>query len=156
MYGPRSPGDDALLFVDPDKAEELAHTHRALRTARTWGDLRAALSAERLGEVEERFSEGGHAAPPADDAPFDPDDVFGFADADWPERPDELMLGWAPEEIQQRFGKREHSMIFQEWLEFPSKRVTDVVEAFEARGFTCRRDERLVLLAMGHEAGDLD
>jgi hypothetical protein len=65
-----------LIFLPEVRAESLARTYRALRTAKTWGAFRHGLPAEVWKEVK-TMMRGAESKIPADRAVFNADAVSG-------------------------------------------------------------------------------
>lgn len=83
------------------------------------------------------------------DAPFEASDIRGYDDGDWPAWPEQEMLEWVPNDIQARYGREVESVINGPYLELLSARTAEIVAAFEAHGYQCREDLRLIQRACG-------
>lgn len=148
VYGPAA-GDSYLVFIPEGLARELETIYAALATARTWGDLRAALPPYVFGEAVEQVAEDEQEAP-ADDAPFSQDELTALQEGDWPTWPAQHQLEWMPRDIQdltELVGNR----VSGDWLEFPLEREGEIVAALKRHGYVLRRDPKLVDAASGAE-----
>ncbi len=137
---------DNLVFIDAQLAQDLA----ALRhDFGTWGQARAGLSASQWGRIAESL-EDGELSIPGDDEPFDLDYMPGFADGDWPEWPEQMMLDWMPREVLDTYGRREDSVLNGEFAFIDPAREADVVAALQQLGWSATKDESLVSKACGY------
>jgi hypothetical protein len=59
------------------------------------------------------------------------------------------MLYWIPKDIQKTYGVIQVSSINGDFLEISPAREQQVIKAFEERGYTCLKDDRLVNIASG-------
>lgn len=102
--------------------------------------------AARLKFNELKLSEGRL---PRDEDAFEAETLY-LEEGDWPEWPAQWMLDWVPQAIQREFGKIDVSRISGEMLTLPPEDFDRIVAAFEAEGYTCRRDDQLVKRASGY------
>ena len=77
-----------------------------------------------------------------------------LSDGDWPDWPAQMMLKWVPQDIMDQYGKRVSSVLNGFFLEFPAAKRNEIVAAFQAKGFECREDQALVMMASGEELPD--
>jgi hypothetical protein len=162
VYGEAGEG---LVFMPKPEADELAALRKALQSSTTWGELRNSVSEERWQGIREAIErvvedipdeyreEGGIYALDLDnpgDAAFDYDTIPGHADGDWPEWPAQQMLEWMPSEIVLHLGEVADSMFNGEYLVLPLKNESAIVEALEAAGWACKRNDDLVQAASGY------
>jgi hypothetical protein len=96
------------------------------------------------------MTEGGTGSMPDSTHPFDPEQVPGKADGDWPEWPAQAMLSWMPADIVLRFGRREESVLNGSFLWLDPGSRDEIVEALDALGWQCEEDEGLVMAASGY------
>ena len=87
---------------------------------------------------------------PLEDDPFSPEQIPGFCDGDWPAWPAQEMLDWVPESIQSRFGHNEETLLNGSFLNFDPAQEDAIVAAFREEGYTCQRNDDLVLQASGY------
>jgi hypothetical protein len=134
----------SLVFIGERLAREQALIYEVLASARTWGELRRRLPAEVHAEMLAlREGEGGS---PDDGEAFDAGDFDPYTEGDWPPWPAQLMLDWMPERVK-ALGSSEASAISGDSLWLEPRLERDIVGALEGEGFTCRRDDDLVLRA---------
>lgn len=150
-----------LLFIPESRAKELADFYNTLVTAKTWGEFREMVSKE---IYEFYLPESMHYQGPSDanvedleafyipdETPFTPNDIFTFDHL--PGHPEIEMAKWIPVDIQEEFGRRfsyiaeDMNVPAGEALELDETQLDEIVEALEARGFKCRRDDELILAA---------
>lgn len=142
----------SLVFIDRAHAIELAAIWRAIGSASTWGELRALMPEKRYAALVVARTEDGEEIP-SDDAPFTGYDIPGVADGDYPEWPAQEMLMWVPQDILDRsFCQVKDSVFNGRFLILDPSRETEIVDAFQAVGFECVKDQALVSFAAGHGA----
>lgn len=122
--------DDSVIVIPAHEAFRLAKLNRALEHASTWGELLAGLASD---EITIRELEAKVDELPAADAPFDPNDIPGFSDGDWPAWPAQKMLEWLPESAR-ALGSVCPTAINGDALRIPPERVDAVVAALTAEG----------------------
>ena len=142
--------DDQLVFIPEGEAVELAQLRNALsrEQAATWGEFKQRIPPRRWLEIVANIDDEEWV--PADDDPFDPDQVWGYQDGDWPEWPAQRMLEWMPEDIQKRFGEIGTSVLNGDFLQIAPGSENEVVAALKEAGYTCIRNDHLVELASGY------
>jgi hypothetical protein len=139
------------VFIPECEAVDLAQLRCALyrEQAATWGEFKERIPPRRWQEAVAAYLAGEESVPAADD-PFDPNQVPGYGDGDWPEWPAQRMLEWMPEDIRQRFGEIATSVFNSDFLEIDPRSESEVVAALKGAGYTCIRDDHLVELASGY------
>ena len=142
-------GPDEVVFVPEALAHDLAAVHEAMAESRTWGEFRARLTEERREQVQELFENYVEETPPADDEPFDVNGIPGFGEGSFPEWPLRHQEAWMPQDVLDRFGRRERMTLDHDYIGLPAEHVDDIVAALEAHGYRCRRDDDLVTHAHG-------
>jgi hypothetical protein len=138
--------DGELIFIKSDAAEQLALLHSGFAT---WGDAKNSLSAESWTDVVERFADGETDLPAGGEV-YDLDAVPGHADGDWPAWPAREMLRDVPQTVREQYGKVEDTIHSGEYLHFDVSDEGEIVQALQAHGWTCVRDDALVRKASGH------
>jgi hypothetical protein len=121
--------DHLLLFAPVDLALEVASVREALEQATTWGDVKRALSSERLNELVE--SEVGGPGAPTDDEPFE-------APERWPLLRYSDMPDWLPRTV----GKlgQNYSGRLDSGTNYLYEYKEEIVAAIEKAGVTVRSD----------------
>lgn len=144
--------EDSLVFIPQQRAHELAQLRQAIESAKTWGEFKEsvaegdymrAIELIRLANEDDDFT-------PTTATPFDPEDIPGFADFEWPPFPAQDMLDWVPADIQRKF-ERPGAYIMNDVLVLSESDVVAIVAAMEAHGYQCIRDDHLVRAASGYE-----
>ena len=121
-------------------------------TANTWGELRARVPANLAREVAEmRAGAEDGDPPPSDDERYDPQDIFGWGDGDYPDWPQQRMLDFLPDDLIERYGAEETSVHNGEFFELPVEHLDALAKDLEERGYRCTRDDRLVSLVSRYE-----
>lgn len=173
--------DGGLVFIPVEKAKRLASIYAALKTAKTWGELRKKLPegvyADILNNmIEERGFESFYLywieehlegtrdqafkeyqalafseRLPNENDAFDRATIPGFCDGDWPDWPQQEMLNWIPQAIQKTYGQRVASTLNGPFLSFRTDDEKVIVEAFIELAYRCHRDDCLVRQACGHK-----
>jgi hypothetical protein len=112
--------------------------------AKTWGELRAGLPVDVVEEMlEGRPGAAGTDSPP-DDAPYAPEQMFGWDDADFPDWPQQRMLDWVPEDLLERHIGANTSVLNGDYADATLDDVEALVRDLEALGFSSARDDRLI------------
>ncbi len=143
--------DDRLVFIPRSQALELARLTGGVDDIGTWGGLKAAMSPVRWQEIVGRVADGDEARMPAADRPFDPDEIPGRAESDWPEWPAQEMLNWMPADIVMRYGNEMESLTHGTFLSLDLGDEEEIVAALEYLDWTCEEDEALVAAASGFD-----
>ncbi len=144
-----------LIIMRESVATYLANVLHVLRTARTWGDVKAALSRSDFqalaqdfidDEREEAFlgARGQLRKTPKLDAPFDNDYVLSESGVErWIGDPTAAMRKWLPQEMQTRYGKFGDDTTCNSlslWPEHEDK----IVAELRGLGFEISRNDLLV------------
>lgn len=132
----------APLFATPETAEATAAAIKALEASQTWGQFLRALPPRLAGEVREGFEDG--ELPEADEE-FDPSDVPGFEDGDFPTSINSTMLRELPVEVIERFGRKAETVLNGPNVEFRAEDVQAIVAALRDAGFTVIECPEMVL-----------
>jgi len=132
----------APLFATLRTAESTAAAIKALESAETWGQFLHALPPHLADEVRDGFDEG--ELPDAADA-FDPSDVPGVEDGDFPAWINSTMLRELPKQVIERFGNTADSALNGPSVEFDAKDLPAIVAALRECGFTVIERPDLVL-----------
>ena len=159
VYGPIG---DNLVFMPRPAAERLRAVREALNTSRTWGEFKQAMPADSYQHVvelmreqaEEDLSDDDEELPdnwePGAETAFEAEQIPGFADGDWPEWPAQEALEWVPTDIQRRFGVESASVLSGDYLTLNIEHEAAIVAAFVEHGYTCSRDDTLLMRAYDH------
>ncbi len=128
--------NDSLVVIPRGEAERLAALNDALESSNTWGEFLDAVSVDRvtLDELSDKFDEL-----PARDVPFDPNDICGFADGDWPAWPMAKMLDWLPASVQE-LGTLQSTVLNGYALKIDEDLVDEVIAALAAEGLEGQED----------------
>lgn len=148
--------EDELVLIPLDQARDLATLWPALTGSGTWGELRSRISANDYAEILERLGEAadgeedeeGDVEPP-DDEPFDPEDIHGYNDGDWPSYPPRHMPDWLPGDLIDQYAHFEDSMLSGLYVTIDPAHTRAIIDALEQRGHRCTEDADLVRRAMG-------
>lgn len=132
------------VFAPTQLVAELTQLRAAIDSASTWGEFRARVPARYVQEVHELLEEA-----PADGADFDPDEISGYGDGDWPEWLHQVMLDWMPKDLIERFGTVEQSVHNGPFLEVEPAAADDLAHALEERGYSCTHDDAAIAAAAG-------
>ncbi len=129
--------DDGLVAMPFTEATRLAMLSDALETSVDWGEFLGAVSndTDTQAYVREHY---GSELPDADE-PFDPDELPGFAEGEWPAWPKAAMLDSLPHSVQ-ALGTVRSVTFGPEFLHIDEGREQEVVEALAAEGLECRLD----------------
>jgi len=86
---------------------------------------------------------------PEDHDSFEPYDIRGLADGDWPDWPEQLMLRCVPREILAEYSRREDSALNGPFAVLDETREKEIVADLETYGCRCTRDDELVRACSG-------
>ena len=164
-------GDQEVLVLPADRAEELAEIADALR-CRTWGELRATASPGRYRELLCRAGYGefaelaaqmpigngvrsalemalaefdDHAVPPGDEEPFD---AAVAEPSDYLPDPHAIQSLHMPQEIVDRWGEPWRTARDPAGVMLRAEALGDLIGSLEAKGHTCREDTDLIVSGM--------
>lgn len=170
-----SRGEEELLVLPQDRAEELAEIRDLLRS-RTWGELRRKASPGRYRDLLDKlgYSEFAelaaelnigagvrgalemalaefdpHAVPPGDGEPFDGEEVVGDSDGDYLPDPHHLQNLLVAPEIVDRWGKRYLGSHQLSCVMLSADGLSEIINSLEASGHTCREDTELIRAGIG-------
>lgn len=149
-------GSTGPVFALKDDAEHVAAVNNALNTAKTWGEYRSLLPAgewEAHGETFPVLYDTGelvmkdgkpvleYLEDQEDDDPFDPDNVPGVGDGDYPIWLQQVMLDWMPESILEKYGKHYGTRLNGDSVEFKSEDLGAIIEELRALEYTVTESE---------------
>ena len=139
-----------VILIPDGLCQDLLQIRKALATSQNWQEFLDALPVEDLEIIREYFEEDERFAgkQPAE-VPFDQDQIDLVCDGDWPAWPQQRMLNWVPEAIQEQFGEVADTRLNGQYLEIPEEKLQAVIQALEAHGYQCRVDDQAVLTAVG-------
>jgi len=169
-----------LWSVKKKRVRELTACHRALTTAKTWGEFQSQITPESYAGLLELLADAADFSTfyeeqlevepdkpleqakseymqldigerfPEDHDPFSWDQIPFVYDGDWPAWPAREMLAWVPDEISEHYGEGASSMLNGECLLFACSDERMLTAAFRRAGYRCVRDDKLVRLASGY------
>jgi hypothetical protein len=137
---------DGLVFVPESMATELAQLWSVLYEGTTWGEFKKSVAPKWWHEAVDRYRNLMEQDPP-DDEWVDAD--ITDPEGSWPPWLAQEEFSWVPLDIQDEFGSIGASLVSGEALGIDPSFETEVVQAFERAGYSCRRDDALVLSASG-------
>ncbi|MDG4839832.1 hypothetical protein O7631_25165 [Micromonospora sp. WMMD967] len=152
VYG-HSTAHDCLAFADAGTATEEAAEIRALAAARTWGEARQLRMTHLRNPAGPEYHdpEDGYA----DDKPFTISEVGAVEDGTWPRMVTERAFTLLPQDLQDRYGKRQVTVHDGDYLEIPVAGEAEVVAELRQRGYEVTRDDELINLLDGFNLGSL-
>ncbi|MEU8329329.1 hypothetical protein [Micromonospora sp. NPDC048839] len=152
VYG-HATAHDCLAFADAGTATEEAAEIRALAAARTWGEARQVRMTHLWNPAGPDYHdpEDGYA----DDKPFDVTGVGAVADGRWPRMVTERAFTVLPQDLQDRYGKRQVTVHDGDYLEIPVAGEGELVAELRERGYEVTRDDALINQLGGSRLGSL-
>lgn len=129
VYNRSSEREDLVVFAERGLAESVSAIRTALRTARTWGDFKRSIPADEWTQILENLGEVPDSA-----APFDPDDVPGHADGDYPTWLAGEMADLLPSEVVARSGSRVDTVLNGEAVELPWVKAESIADDLRRLG----------------------
>ena len=127
----------AAVFAERTKAEANARIREACESANTWREFRSRLTEDEYVELLELGDLDADDI--ALDEDFDANDVWGYADGDYPEWLQQTMLGWFPPELITQYGKPQASIFNGDFLELPGEQADEIAESLRAEGHRVTR-----------------
>lgn len=150
-----------LLFIPESRAKELAESNQALLSAKTWGEFKQRVSEDLYAFylVNSSFYQGSANPFPHEiedydlpgETPFTPNDVVLVDEL--PAHPEIEMSAWMPVEILQKFSRKipyygkDMNVPDGDVLVLDEEKIGEIAAALEELGFTCRRDDKLLIAA---------
>lgn len=139
VYRVGGDGYCCVLFAERSAAERVAQILGALHESTTWGQFRANLPD---GEWEDNLQYCFDEDVPADDAPFHPDMVPGYADGDYPEWLRGSAAEWFPRSLIEKYGGSvESSVLNGDALDLPAHRAEAIAADLRAMGHSVERTD---------------
>ncbi|MFG1674616.1 hypothetical protein [Micromonospora sp. NPDC049282] len=139
---------DCLAFVDADTAAGEATEIRALAAARTWGEARQVPMTHLDNPADNDGDED-------DDEPFDLTEVGAVVDGRWPRMVTTRAFEALPQDLREKYGRRELTVHDGDYLEISLDREGELVAELRGRGYQVTRDDDLVNLLDGRDLGAL-
>ncbi|MBM7489127.1 hypothetical protein JOD64_000349 [Micromonospora luteifusca] len=150
VYG-HSTAHDCLAFADAGTATEEAAEIQALAAARTWGEARQVRMTHLWNPAGPEYHEPEDGY--ADDKPFDITEVGAVADGNWPRLVTERAFTVLPQDLQDRYGKRQVTVHNGDYLEIAVAGEGELVAELRERGYEVTRDDALINLLGGFSLG---
>ncbi len=152
VYGTIEERGDELIFIPKEQAEELALIHEAKDSATTWRELYERIPNDvfdRLVMVEFNLDAGFDKLTTEEQQriltqPFEVSEIALIKEGNWLDWPQQDMLVWVPEDVQDRFGRIISTGLNGEYLGLAAQETDAIVAALEAQGYTCIPDIALV------------
>lgn len=137
-----SNGVDSVVFAERQRAERVAQISDALENSTTWGEFRRALPA---GEWEQRFQayyDDAEEQPPADEDPFDAEEIPGYTEGDYPEWLRQVQLEWFPRDLIVKYGGAVGVTVHNgPVLDLPGDKAEQIAADLRALGHTVERSD---------------
>jgi hypothetical protein len=130
------------LFATPETAESTTAAIKALDAAQTWGQFLLAIPPHLADELREGFEDGEL---PERDENFDPSDVPGFEDGDFPTSINSTMLRELPVQVIERFGRKADTVLNGPNVEFSADDLRAIVAALRKTGYAIIERHEMVL-----------
>lgn len=126
VYTTNTDGAGAV-FAERTAAEEVAQVWAALSDSKTWREFKAAMPPAEYATALENL-ELDEDEVDLDEA-FDPGEIPGHTDGDYPTWLASKALDWFPKEVAAQFGSTVASTLNGDALEFPAERADEIAEA---------------------------
>lgn len=128
-----SPANGGVVFASHERAAWVAQIHDALRSAKTWGQLRKALPPGEYERILESQDTDEEPLPKPRD-PFSADQIPSVCDGDYPPWLQPEMDHVLPDEILRRFGQRKSTMLNGSYWHIPEEAIPGITAALKALG----------------------
>ena len=99
------PHNDGLVFAEPERADMVAQTHNAIKTATTWRELKVLMPPDERTEIEQWMA-ADDAEKSQDDDKFVPEAIPGWSDGDYPPWLQQEMDSVLPQQVLARFAEK--------------------------------------------------
>jgi hypothetical protein len=133
-----------LIFIPTERARELREFYRIWSTVTTWGELMERLQEAGLTDELELFEDREEHL--IADKPITDEDKSAYFDMELLPWAGEEMLDWMPNDVLE-MGSDSGSPGGTYGLYLRPEQEAEVVAALEANGYTCTRDDELILAA---------
>ena len=125
---------EGALFAERSRAKRVAAIHEALETSETWGEFKRKLPDGEWAKIVESYDCDSDDAP-ADDEPFDALQVWGYADGDYPDWLQQVMLEWFPRDLIDKYGGEIWSSVHNgDALSLPGEKAEEIADDLRSRG----------------------
>lgn len=136
------PGNDGLVFAPPGHALEVGVVHKAIQTAKTWGDFKRMIPLSHKERLEENFAES--EGPPTDDELYNSEWLPGYFDGDYPMWLQSYMHCWIPAKILNEFGNYKNTSFNGDYFEIPHENLDGISAALDVAGFAVLEAKNLL------------
>jgi hypothetical protein len=137
------PHNGGVVFAAEDRAKSIARIHRAIETSTTWSQFRAAIPpGEYSAVMRSSFDAIDETRPKASD-PFDPEQIAGWSDGDYPPWLQQEMDDVVPEPLLLQFATREQTAVNGAFWLIPEEQLERICAALRAAGLRVRRAQGL-------------
>lgn len=123
-----------LVFAEKGRATWVHRIHAALADARTWGELQRLMPGDAYNEVMLSLDEIGEP-PPSNSEPFNPEQVPGWSDGDYPPWLQAEMLRWFPSDLISKFGRRLETSLNGHFVWLDPDHEKSLCRELQARGW---------------------
>jgi hypothetical protein len=139
LFYRHAPHMKSLVFAPPHVAQHISEIHTAF-SAETWGEfLRKIPQSEFWGLWNSRCEDEEEPLPDPD-RPFNPAEICGaFCEGDYPAWLQQDQDRWLPNEILERWGKRESSVINGSFWIIDPAQEQEIVQRLTELGITARQ-----------------
>ena len=139
LFYRHAPHMESLVFAPPHVAQHISEIHTAF-SAETWGEfLRKIPQSEFWGLWNSRCEDEEEPLPDPD-RPFNPAEICGaFCEGDYPAWLQQDQDRWLPNEILERWGKRESSVINGSFWIIDPAQEQEIVQRLSELGITARQ-----------------
>ncbi|MFD4206108.1 hypothetical protein ACFWRG_08955 [Micromonospora tulbaghiae] len=144
---------DCLAFADADTAAEEAAEIKAIAAARTWGEAGRIRTTHVSNPADPECYDPDEG--PADDEPFDINEVGSVVQGDWPPLVAKRAFTLLPEDLRTRFGEQQATVLNGDLLEIPLSDEAELVAELRRRGYEVHRDDELINVLDGRSFSPL-
>lgn len=136
------PHNRGAVFATEDRAKFIAQIHKALSSARTWGEFERLMPSEEYRKIGREFDEQGEPRPQLDEA-FSAEEVGGWSEGNYPPWLQSEMDLVIPDDILRRFGKRATTSLNGSYWDIPEDQMEPMANALRERGFEVVKAQEL-------------
>lgn len=138
-----NPYNGGLVFAREERALLISTIHQAIDSSKTWGEFRAAIPAKEYSKIIVGAFEDGGERRPAKSAPFDPEQLPGWSDGDYPPWLQSEMEAVLPRNLLRQFGRLDTTNLNGSFWYIPEENKAAICAALTSLGVTVEDAEHL-------------
>ena len=139
LFYRHAPHMESLVFAPPHVAQHISEIHSAF-SAETWGEFLRKIPQSEFWQLWNSRCEDEEEPLPDPELPFSPEDICGaFCEGDYPAWLQQDQDRWLPNEILERWGKKQSSGINGSFWIIDPAQEQEIVQRLSELGITARQ-----------------